>query len=43
MELNFGIDPDVLAGVNIQIGSIFLKANFRDELKFFTEVESATI
>lgn len=30
--------PALLAGLNIQMGSVYLHANLRDELKFFTEV-----
>lgn len=41
IKINFTVNPDLLAGITIQIGSVFLKANLRDELKFFTEVESA--
>jgi F-type H+-transporting ATPase subunit b len=33
----------LLAGVNIQIGSIFIKASLRDELKFFAEVKDAIV
>lgn len=33
-------NPDLLAGLTIQIGSGILQANLRDELKFFTEIKN---
>ncbi len=39
VDIIFTLNPELLAGMNIQIGSIFLKASLRDELKFFSEVE----
>lgn len=42
-EINFVVNPDILCGLLIQVGSVFLKANLRDELKYFAEVESAII
>ncbi len=42
IEIQFLQNPDLLAGLNIQIGSISLKASVRDELTFFTEVASET-
>ncbi len=41
-EVQFMQNPGLLAGINIQIGSISLKASVRDELKFFTEVARET-
>lgn len=38
-EINFIVNAELMAGANLQMGSIVLKANLRDELKFFSEVE----
>lgn len=40
---NFNQRPDLLSGLNVQIGSIVLQANLRDELKFFSEVAHGSI
>ena len=34
---DFGIDPDLMAGLRISSGPWMLRSNLRDELKFFTE------
>ena len=36
-EVEFGIDPSLLAGVEISYGAAVLQANLRDELRFFSE------
>lgn len=38
VNFSYSQQPDLLAGLNIQIGSVSLQANLRDELKFFSEV-----
>jgi F-type H+-transporting ATPase subunit b len=38
IQCNFNMDPNLLSGISIRIGSHQLQANLRDELKFFTEV-----
>jgi F-type H+-transporting ATPase subunit b len=42
-KVDFSINPELLAGLIIQIGSVVLQANLRDELKFFTEIENAIV
>jgi len=37
-EIDFGVDPSLLAGVEISYGAAVLQANLRDELRFFSEV-----
>ncbi len=37
LSADFSENPGLFAGLTIQIGSIILQANLRDELKFFTE------
>ncbi len=43
MDFNFSQQPDLLAGISVQIGSMTLQANLRDELKFFTEVARESV
>lgn len=40
-DIKFIQNPELIAGVNLQIGSIFIKANLRDELNFFIETDDA--
>lgn len=40
LNVDFSENPDLFAGLTIQIGSIILQANLRDELKFFTEINN---
>ncbi|CEG57754.1 F0F1 ATP synthase subunit delta [Legionella fallonii] len=40
-KVDFSVTPELLAGLMIQIGSVVLQANLRDELKFFTEIKNA--
>jgi len=40
ITLNEGQNSNLLAGASVEIGSINLQANLRDELKFFAEVAS---
>lgn len=40
LSADFSENPDLFAGLTIQIGSIILQANLRDELKFFTEIKN---
>lgn len=40
LNVYFSENPDLFAGLSIQIGSIILQANLRDELKFFTEINN---
>lgn len=42
-RVDFAINPELLAGLIIQIGAVVLQANLRDELKFFTEIKNAII
>lgn len=39
INIVFSQDKNILAGLNIQLGAIYLQANLRDELKFFAEIE----
>lgn len=39
MNIVFSQDANLISGLNIQLGSLYLQANLRDELKFFTEIE----
>lgn len=39
MNITFSQNSDLIAGLSIQIGALFLQANLRDELKFFAEIE----
>lgn len=43
VTFNFSQQPDLLAGLHVQIGSIILQANLHDELKFFSEVACGSI
>lgn len=38
--LNYFVDPTLIAGIFINIGSINLQANLKEELAFFTEIKS---
>lgn len=38
LNFNFSQQPDLLAGLDVHVGSMSLQANLRDELKFFSEV-----
>ena len=40
LKVNFTENPALIAGLTIQMGSMVLKANLRDELKFFTEIKN---
>ena len=40
LSADFSENPDLFAGLTIQIGAIILQANLRDELKFFTEIKN---
>lgn len=40
-KVDFSVNPELFAGLIIQIGSVVLQANLRDELKFFTEIKNA--
>jgi F-type H+-transporting ATPase subunit b len=40
-KVDFLVNPELVAGLIIQIGSVVLQANLRDELKFFTEIKNA--
>ncbi|WP_040534374.1 F0F1 ATP synthase subunit delta [Legionella drancourtii] len=40
LSADFSENPDLFAGLSIQLGSIILQANLRDELKFFTEIKN---
>lgn len=39
VECEFGLDPDLVAGLRISIGAWVLRCNLQDELKFFAEVQ----
>lgn len=39
INISFMQNTDLLSGLNIQLGSIYLQANLKDELKFFAEIE----
>jgi len=43
IQLDFSQQEDLLAGLNIQIGSIHLRANLRDGLKYFGEVSCGSL
>ena len=40
-KIDFSVNPELFAGLIIQIGAVVLQANLRDELKFFTEIKNA--
>ncbi|MEQ1803766.1 MAG: F0F1 ATP synthase subunit delta [Burkholderiaceae bacterium] len=41
VECEFGLDPELMAGLRVSIGAWVLRCNLQDELKFFAEVEHA--
>jgi len=38
LDFNFSVNQELLAGIDVQIGSLNLQANLRDELEFFAKV-----
>ncbi|WP_022948561.1 F0F1 ATP synthase subunit delta [Methylohalobius crimeensis] len=42
-EATFAVDTDLLAGVHVDLGAYILRANLRDELKFFAHGEESSV